>query len=201
MAAVRTLLGWFRILFERMVLYGRQDLSLPHKDLHSGAGTSFAGVYRATLFGFMAEEDGPGWKLQQREQSSILRHVPWSPQHCECVKEACTGVGALGFDLSRVGISVIARNELQPVTAAVLKEQKATPVVIGNICEPKVVLALACADCKPAGLSAGISCQPYSALGDMRQGNDTRATSLPGVLRAGSPSVLLCLVGARCPCS
>ena len=148
-------------------------------------GTSLDGVYKAPFFGFSAVQDEQGWVWTQREASFILRYRPWNPQTCTCVKEACTGVGVLGFGLSRVGFVIPARNELIANTAGVLKGQGAVPTVVSNICEPKLILAVACANHRPAGLGAGISCQLYSELGGRRQGNDAKASSLPGVPRVG----------------
>ena len=147
-------------------------------------GSSFEGTFRASLFGFEASYIDAELVLFQRERSALIKHSPWSPDHCTCVKEACAGVGALGFGLSRAGFQVTARNEVQGATAEVLKGQSSIPTVTGDICLPKVVLALGRADERPAGLAAGVSCQPYSALGDQKQGSDARSASLPGVLRA-----------------
>ena len=140
--------------------------------------------FRATLFDFNAELQGSTWILRQYPGSTLIKHARWAPEHCVCVKEACTGVGALGCGLSRVGFVITARNEVQVPTAEVLRQQGAIPTVAGDICQTKVARALATADLRPCGLCAGFSCQPYSSLGDQRQGADSRAGSLIGVLRA-----------------
>ena len=84
-------------------------------------GSSLEGTFRASLFGFEASNHETGLILFQRERSSLIKHDPWGPSHCTCVKEACAGVGALGFGLSRVGFQVTAGNEVQGATAEVLK--------------------------------------------------------------------------------
>ena len=56
------------------------------------------------------------------------------------------------------------------------------PVSEGRIGSAKVVkefFAIAGGSCSIAG---GVACQPYSKLGDRLAGQDSRATSLPGML-------------------
>ena len=48
------------------------------------------------------------------------------------------------------------------------------PSLIADICEKAP---------ERSSLAAGIACQPYSRLGDRREGQDTRAQTLPAVLR------------------
>ena len=48
------------------------------------------------------------------------------------------------------------------------------------------ILAIKNAVPEPALLAAGVSCQPYSQLGDAKGGLDDRARSLPFVLRAAT---------------
>ena len=133
--------------------------------------------------------------LKAQAQSKWWKHSCWHPLHCTRVKEACSGLGCLGFGLNRVGVQTTARNELQPKTVQVLNKQGGVPTVPGDISCTDVIAALHAVDPRPAGLAAGFSCQPFSKLGDMKGVHDSRSRSLVGVLRAafllGSAFVLL----------
>ena len=125
--------------------------------------------------------------------ASWWKHQPWNPLHCTRVREACTGLGGLGFGLNRVGVQTIARNEVQPKTLQVLGKQGAVPIVPGDISNVATAKALYEADC--VRVCSGFSCQPFSQLGDGKRARDTRSQSLTGVLRAayfnGAAFVLL----------
>ena len=67
--------------------------------------------------------------VKQHPQAYWWKHEAWNPLHGTRVKEACTGLGGLGFGLSRVGLQTTVRNEIQPKTVQVLDKQGAVPVV------------------------------------------------------------------------
>ena len=58
------------------------------------------------------------------------------------------------------------------------------PVIEGDICHDSTVAALWNQSPGDAILAAGVSCQPYSRLGDQRGEADSRSSSLIGSLRA-----------------
>ena len=120
------------------------------------------------------------WLLHEQKESCIWQHFPWHPRACTRAKEACSGLGSLGFGASRVGIQITVRNEIQDPTACVLELQGTTSVVRGDIAENSTVKAMHLTDDQPGGLMAGFSCQPYSLLGDREGGQDNQASSLTG---------------------
>ena len=147
------------------------------------SGSGFESACRATLWNFGISFHSSTIVLYQTQESDIWTHPAWKPAHCLAVRETCTGAGALGWGLSRVGFVTCARNELQPATAEVLRCQGSVPIQ-GDICDLQVAKALGEANARPAGLCAGVSCQPFSLLKDRKHGEDPRSSSLTGTLRA-----------------
>ena len=78
-----------------------------------------------TLLQFQACQHTNLTVLQATVASHWWTHHQWAPEHCTRVKEACSGVGALGFGLNRIGVQTVARNEAQQKTASVLGSHSA----------------------------------------------------------------------------
>ena len=110
------------------------------------------------------------------------------PSQDECdflqVVETCSGVGALGIGLAAAGFRIGAINDKQVATVHAAGEAVSLPTILGDVNDPKVVAALHQAAPKAGTLAAGVSCQPFSRLGDSRGQSDDRSISLPASLRA-----------------
>ena len=96
--------------------------------------------------------------------------------------EFCAGMGAMGQ-------GALAR-QFHPVVACELRERMAdmyrlnSPAVVidGDLTYIETLDRVYKAHPRSASMAAGISCQPYSVLGDQRSGMDDRSSTLPGTL-------------------
>ena len=138
-----------------------------------------------SLFQFSLARDGDVLYIHEESHSVWALHEPLQSCHFQMLKESCSGIGALGMGAVTAGLRVVALNELQPVTCRLLRQITEVPVVEGDIGDQAVLLQMWQVEAQPCVLSAGVSCQPYSRLGDKRGGRDPRAMSLPRVLQAG----------------
>ena len=117
--------------------------------------------------------------------------------------ETCGGIGALGIGLAAAGFQMAAINDKQEATLQAAGEALLTPTILGDINDPKVVAALHLAAPQAGTLAAGVSCQPFSRLGDSKAQLDERSASLPATLRAGHLTgkrviIIECVTQAGC---
>lgn len=64
-----------------------------------------------------------------------------------------------------------------------LRQHVDTPVVHGDINDTAVLTQVIQHSHASHVVSGGFSCQPFSALGDPKEGSDSRSASLPGILQ------------------
>lgn len=99
--------------------------------------------------------------------------------------ETCCGMGISTAGITEAGFRVVAANDKSAKLLeaySVLHPDVTT--VLGDICNDKTLMDLHAAAPDSACLLAGFSCQPFSSGGSQRGGLDSRACSLPGVLKA-----------------
>ncbi len=120
--------------------------------------------------------------LAMVEQSIVLCHPHPSWEDSKAVIELCAGMGALGHGAASAGFRSTAACELRSTIATLYNQHCDAQMVVGDICEFGTLQALHCAHPRSAVLAAGISCQPYSRLGDCKSGSDERAQTLPATL-------------------
>ena len=120
--------------------------------------------------------------LEMVEPSRILGHPHPSWSDSLSVIELCAGMGALGQGAISAGFHPSAACELRTTIAKLYNQNSDAPMVVGDICDFSTVESLYCAHPHSAVLAAGISCQPYSRLGDSKSGSDDRAQTLPATL-------------------
>ena len=137
-----------------------------------------------SLFQFSLARDDGVLFLHQESASLWTLHEPLQAHHYVSLKETCAGIGALGMGAIASGFQVSMLNELQPITCQLLRQIATAPVIEGDVGSQDVLRQMWDNDPRPAVLSAGVACQPYSRLGDRRGGRDPRALSLPHVLQA-----------------
>ena len=151
------------------------------------------GVFALTLLHFQVELDGQDVRLCQGSGADFFTHCLPKLDSCLCFREACSGLGAVGA--CQAGFRLIAQNDLQVKTAAVAQGISGVPSTVGDISHLETVVSLWQSSPGQAGLAAGVSCQPYSRLGDSKGPLDSRARSMPAVLLAGhlyqAPWILL----------
>lgn len=118
------------------------------------------------------------------EKTKVLDHeMPtWSSLHR--VIELCSGMGAPGHGALAMGFQSMVGNDFNPKMANLFSKVSSLPCVIGDICLPEVIHGI----WEVAGgahvITAGFSCQPFSALGDQKGQSDARSISLTSVLAA-----------------
>ena len=137
---------------------------------------------RVTLFHFRKQKEDGFVVLEQTQQSVIIGHQPWTQSTLRTHVETCSGLGAVTTGYQKCGVNTVAFNDENAAFAQCL-ERHGKVVVRGNINDVKTVAQLA--TFHASILSAGVSCQPFSTLGDMHEQHDERSQSLTGTLKAG----------------
>ncbi|CAJ1341197.1 unnamed protein product, partial [Effrenium voratum] len=117
------------------------------------------------LIQWVQVEDG-AWTILRREESSAVHEVkPRTIQQLLQLVDCCAGIGAMSRGAAWSGWHTVAMNEC--------------------VCDPQVQAELVNLAFGAGTLCAGVSCQPYSRLGNRQQELDERATTLPAVLNLG----------------
>ena len=123
---------------------------------------------------------GQIWILHT-DQTTVCKHSPHTERSVKQILEMCAGIGAVDVGYEHCGASVSATND-QNIRFCQLLHARGRSVVAGDIALPSTVARMA----QHAGntISAGVSCQPFSSLGDQLEEKDSRVMSLVGVLHA-----------------
>ena len=155
------------------------------------------GLTTFTIFdGEVEHRDGNCW-LKHGDHTKFLQHQPLTSNSFQQVIEACSGIGAVGTGYHAVGAKTVCYCDVNSTYCSWLRSKfgSSIPVVEGDVGSNSVIHAVGEAAKIPSILSSGIACQPYSALGDRREGLDPRSMSLPSTLKMGyllrSPLILL----------
>ena len=102
------------------------------------------------------------------------------------IVEACSGIGAVGQGFKTCGANTIAFCDYNAKFCEWLERRTDKPVIQGNIAHIKTVCQIDSAIGQQSHvLHGGVACQPFSKLGDEKQGNDIRSESFVGLLNAG----------------
>lgn len=112
------------------------------------------------------------------ENAKVLVHPQCTMQSLERVSETRGGLGALGVGAEHAGFRVTAINEIQSSFCKQLQKEGRCNVVQGDICKMKTVIELHERGEGAAILAFGFNCQPFSSLGDNKQGQDERSATL-----------------------
>ena len=142
------------------------------------------GVVLFTILCCVLVQQFPFPSFVMDEKTKVLDHeMPtWSSLHR--VIELCSGMGALGHGALAMGFQTMVGNDFNPKMAELFSKVSSIPCVIGDICLPEVIHSV----WEVAGgahvITAGFSCQPFSALGDQKGQADARSSSLTSVLAA-----------------
>ena len=134
-----------------------------------------------TLFNTKKHVIGGRIWLLRTESTTVLKHTVKGMEQFAASIEVCAGIGASATGYKACGVETTCFNEQNPVFAHWLRSRGKT-VIEGDVSDPKVVAALS--EFQAGLLSGGISCQPWSSLGDRKELQDDRSRTLPGTLRA-----------------
>ena len=115
------------------------------------------------------------WPLLKIDsKADLLIHQPREQGDIFSLMETCAGMGALGLGASLTGWKVSAQNDISPKFAEHQRKVAPCPVIEGNIGIMKTVCELHRADPTSASMGFGFACQPFSALGDKREGSEMK---------------------------
>ncbi len=139
---------------------------------------------RVTLFQVEVQHcNGRIWLLATPD-TSILAHETRCIENVKNVVELCSGIGAVSKGYQRCGGKTICFCDHNERYCNWIRKRMDTPVVCGDISNDETVAEIA-KHCKGAthSLSSGVSCQPFSTLGDQKHQADQRSISLPATLK------------------
>ena len=142
---------------------------------------NLGGSSKVTLFGVRKLTVGQQCWLTRTSETVVLNHQPRDLMKPLTVTEVCAGIDAVSEGYRACGVDTVSCVEQNKVFAQWLANE-GKQVIHGDISDPRVVATMShvCGSV----LSAGVSCQPWSYLGDQQQLSDERSRSLPGTLRA-----------------
>ena len=133
-----------------------------------------------TLFGVRKQSMGDTTWLMQSDQTAVVEHAPPTLDNISNVAETCAGIGAVDEGYKAAGASVVITNDNNPKFSQIL-HAKGHKVILGSNHLRSVIARVA--KSTPGCIAGGVSCQPFSKLGDQKEGADPRAVSLLGALQ------------------
>ena len=120
-----------------------------------------------------------------QQQSSVIYRPQQTLEGTTTLIETCAGIGAVGRGFREHEMHTAAYCDNNPKFCSWLKNHTNACVVEGNINDSKTTAALSEAVPGPHVINGGVSCQPFSKLGDRGQGFDQRSRSFVGLLKSG----------------
>ena len=120
--------------------------------------------------------------------ATVLQHRPMQASDLFRLVETCTGLGSLGCGAEFAGFKVVAQNDLLHSFCDHLQGapgRNPSTVIAGDICKLDTMVKLHAASDGAKALAFGFSCQPFSTLGDMKEGDDDRSSTLSFGLYCG----------------
>ena len=142
------------------------------------------GILLFTILSCVFVQHFPSPCFAMDAKTKILEHVPPSWDSLHRVIELCAGIGALGHGCLAMGFQTVVGNDFNQKMSQLFSATSAIPCVVGDICLPEVIYEVGRIAGGAHTITAGFSCQPYSALGDQRGQDDARSSSLTSVLAA-----------------
>lgn len=138
--------------------------------------------------------------LTSVEDTRVISRPPPNQEHILDVVETCSGIGCLGYGLEQSGFNVVLRNDQNHVLLDLGAKIFPSSTLCGDICQDETIACIVSMAPQAGTLAAGVSCQPYSRLGNQEGQHDSRSRTLPATLRAGfimrMPVILLECVDA-----
>ena len=135
--------------------------------------------------------------VHSMESSHVIMHHQLGVESLSKVIEACAGIGAVGQGFAECNVKTCCYCDSNSKYCEWLQAKTGgeVPIIHGDIADIDTIASIAAASGGPAILSGGISCQPYSGLGDRREQDDPRSQSGPSLLKLGfllrSPMIII----------
>ena len=139
---------------------------------------------RVTLFHVEVQhQNGRIW-LHGTPKTSILNHETHDIANITNVVELCSGIGAVTKGYQRCGGRTLCFCDHNERYCKWIRDRTNIPVICGDISSDDTIEKIA-HQCKGSthALSSGVSCQPFSTLGDQKHQADKRSISLPATLK------------------
>ena len=125
------------------------------------------------------------WILRPHDASEVVPRPYMHVQGLKQVVELCSGMGCMGVGLQEAGFEICLRNGCNPNMLKLAQSISDCPVLLGDLTKDATLVQACHAAPMASVLASGISCQPYSRLGDQHAQHDPRSATLPGTLRFG----------------
>eukprot|EP00438_Fugacium_kawagutii_P020575 Skav226938 [mRNA] locus=scaffold965:288631:292409:- [translate_table: standard] len=113
----------------------------------------------------------------------VLEHTSLHRDKVLQVVEACAGLGAMGEGFRAAGAQTVAYVENNERFAAWLRSHSKAPVIQSDVSQLQTIAEVFDVTGGSTTIGAGVSCQPFSKLGDRREEADPRSSSFWGTLR------------------
>lgn len=156
--------------------------TIPHGQHFRFEGKLDTGKASHTLLRVRVKQSGSFPLLTCDSHSLVLGfdHCTW--RHGRDVIELCAGLGALGQGAIASQFRPCIAVEWRPKLAELYKKNSEAEVIVGDISDFETIRKIHEKHSTSATITSGISCQPYSKLGDGKSGLDPRSQTLPATL-------------------
>ena len=141
-------------------------------------------TFHTILQGKVQYQEGHWWITMDEATRTFPRADPEMTGLYRIV-DACAGLGAVATGYQACEAEIICHVEANPTFHQWAKTRTSVPCILGDITDHRTIAEVAKYTQGSHILSAGVSCQPFSRLGDGRQGADPRSASFPGALLMG----------------
>ena len=136
------------------------------------------GAHKVTILGgSVTHLRGP--VLRVDSHAKVLVHRDKDLSNLFQLVETCSGLGGLGTGASHAGWKTSVHNDLMKSFCDHLNKFSGIEAIHGDVCKLSTVAAIHEKAPSAASMAFGFSCQPFSRLGDRREGQDPRSQSLP----------------------
>lgn len=123
--------------------------------------------------------------LAMDAHTTLIPHSEFNLQHAPQVIEACSGIGAVGQGFRQCGLTTSCYIDSNEKFCRWIQDRSRIPVIHGSIADSVVIGQVHRITQGEQILSGGVSCQPFSSLGDRKEQHDPRSISFPSLLRMG----------------
>ena len=138
-----------------------------------------------SLMRVKVEQAGPTPLLVNTASTKIWGHPQSTWEDATNLVDLCSGMGGMGQGAKAAMFNPVTACDIRDKMLDLYSLHSSAACVRGDITQISTLHEVYMAHPKGTTLAAGISCQPYSKLGDGRSGADERSLTLPAALAAG----------------
>ena len=138
-----------------------------------------------SLMRVKVEKEGPTPLLVNTIDSRIWGHPQSTWEDARNLVDLCSGMGGMGQGAKAAMFNPVTACDMRDSMLELYSLHSSATCVSGDITQISTLHEVFKAHPRGTTLAAGISCQPYSKLGDGRSGADERSLTLPAALAAG----------------